>query len=171
MQITIDRVGRPKITENELFEIIYAGKDQQIAVPANNDKVHKYVDLASKFGLPVSINFVEAELDDAEYIKQCVSNWPMPQSYYELDLAEYFASKITTVDQAERVIQELELYEQYELTTILKFMVYLVDTMREHKIVWGVGRGSSVASYCLFLIGLHKIDSLKYNLDIKEFLK
>jgi DNA polymerase III alpha subunit len=171
MQITIDRVGRPKITENDLFEIIYAGKDTKIPVPANNDRVHKYVDLANKFGLPVSINFVEAELDDADYIKQCINTWPMPQSYYDLDLAEYFASKISTVDQAERVIQELELYEQYELTTILKFIIYLVDTMRLHKIVWGVGRGSSVASYCLFLIGLHKIDSLKYNLDIKEFLK
>jgi DNA polymerase III alpha subunit len=43
--------------------------------------------------------------------------------------------------------------------------------MRKNKIVWGVGRGSSVASYVLFLIGIHKVNSLKYNLDIKEFLK
>jgi DNA polymerase III alpha subunit len=37
--------------------------------------------------------------------------------------------------------------------------------------VWGVGRGSSVASYVLFLIGVHRIDSMKYNLDYKEFLR
>ena len=48
---------------------------------------------------------------------------------------------------------------------------YLVDTFSENDVVWGVGRGSSVASYCLYLIGLHKIDSIKYELDIKEFLK
>jgi DNA polymerase III alpha subunit len=54
---------------------------------------------------------------------------------------------------------------------LLKYIKYLVDTMREHKIVWGVGRGSSVASYALYLIGVHKIDSVKYGLDINEFLK
>ena len=35
----------------------------------------------------------------------------------------------------------------------------------------GVGRGSSVASYILYLIGVHRIDSIKYNLDWKEFLR
>jgi DNA polymerase III alpha subunit len=53
----------------------------------------------------------------------------------------------------------------------LFYLKYLVDTLRENKILWGVGRGSSVASYVLYLIGVHKIDSLKYNLDIAEFLK
>jgi DNA polymerase III alpha subunit len=54
---------------------------------------------------------------------------------------------------------------------LLFYLKYLVDTMRENKIVWGVGRGSSVASYVLYLIGVHKIDSIKYELDINEFLK
>ena len=54
---------------------------------------------------------------------------------------------------------------------LLCYLKYLVDTMREHNIVWGVGRGSSVASYCLYLLGVHKIDSIKYELDIREFLK
>jgi DNA polymerase III alpha subunit len=54
---------------------------------------------------------------------------------------------------------------------LLKYLKYLVDTMRENKIVWGVGRGSSVASYALYLIGVHKVDSIKYQLDINEFLK
>jgi len=54
---------------------------------------------------------------------------------------------------------------------ILQMLIYLVDVMRENKIVWGVGRGSACASYSLFLIGIHKVDSLKYNLNIKEFLK
>ena len=43
--------------------------------------------------------------------------------------------------------------------------------MRKNNIVWGVGRGSSVSSYVLFLMGVHKVDSMKYNLDIKDFLK
>jgi len=43
--------------------------------------------------------------------------------------------------------------------------------MRKNNLVWGVGRGSSVSSYLLYLIGVHKVDSYKYRLDIKEFLK
>jgi DNA polymerase III alpha subunit len=38
-------------------------------------------------------------------------------------------------------------------------------------VLWGVGRGSSVASYCLYILGVHKVDSIKYELDIHEFLK
>jgi DNA polymerase III alpha subunit len=70
-----------------------------------------------------------------------------------------------------RVCEEMDVYVDRGLTPVLKFMIYLVDTMRANNIVWGVGRGSSVASYVLFLIGVHKIDSMKYNLDYKEFLR
>jgi DNA polymerase III alpha subunit len=70
-----------------------------------------------------------------------------------------------------RVKTELILYKKLGLYKLLQFLIYLVDIMRENKIVWGVGRGSSVASYVLYLIGIHKINSLKYNLDINEFLR
>ena len=54
---------------------------------------------------------------------------------------------------------------------LLRYMCYLVDFMRENNIVWGVGRGSSVSSYVLFLIGIHKVNSIQYDLDYKEFLR
>ena len=54
---------------------------------------------------------------------------------------------------------------------LLRYMIYLVDFMRKENIVWGVGRGSSVASYVLYLIGIHKVDSIQYGLDYKEFLR
>jgi DNA polymerase III alpha subunit len=63
------------------------------------------------------------------------------------------------------------MFRARNLFPVLQLLIYIVDTMRKHNIVWGVGRGSSVASYCLYLIGVHKIDSLKYNLNIREFLK
>jgi len=43
--------------------------------------------------------------------------------------------------------------------------------MRRNNIVWGLGRGSSTASYVLYLLGVHKINSLYYDLSIEEFLK
>jgi DNA polymerase III alpha subunit len=54
---------------------------------------------------------------------------------------------------------------------VLKTMKYIVDTLRKNNVVWGVGRGSSIASYALFLIGIHKIDSIKYDIPITEFFK
>ena len=69
------------------------------------------------------------------------------------------------------MLQELELFFQHGMVEVLIYLKYLVDTMRSNNIVWGVGRGSSVASYCLYLLGIHKVNSLKYNLDIHEFLK
>jgi len=54
---------------------------------------------------------------------------------------------------------------------LLRYMIYLVDFMRENNIVWGVGRGSSVASYVLYLIGVHRINSIQYGLDWHEFLR
>jgi DNA polymerase III alpha subunit len=74
-------------------------------------------------------------------------------------------------EQYQRVVKELELFYQYGMIDLLKYLKYLVDTMKSNNIVWGVGRGSSVASYCLYLIGVHRIDSIKYQLDIREFLK
>ena len=68
-------------------------------------------------------------------------------------------------------LTELLLYQERGMFDLLRFLVYIVDVMREQDIVWGVGRGSSVASYVLYLIGVHKIDSLYYDLDIAEFLR
>ena len=71
----------------------------------------------------------------------------------------------------ERVKEEFFAYKERGMLNLLRYMIYLVSFMRENNIVWGVGRGSSVASYILYLIGVHRIDSIKYNLDWREFLR
>ena len=70
-----------------------------------------------------------------------------------------------------RVQMEYDLFEKKEFIRVLQFLIYFVDTLRANNMVWGVGRGSSVASFCLFLIGVHKINPMLYNLDITEFLR
>jgi len=57
------------------------------------------------------------------------------------------------------------------LFDLLKFLTYLVDVMRENNIIWGVGRGSSVSSFVLYKLGVHRIDSMYYKLEIDEFLR
>jgi len=43
--------------------------------------------------------------------------------------------------------------------------------MIANRVIWGVGRGSSVASFVLYKLGVHRINSLHYNLDVGEFLR
>lgn len=96
--------------------------------------------------------------------------WFIPEDYYP-NLTEMLYSMCETDEQRDRVSRELELYIQHGMYDLLHVMKYIVDTLRENKVVWGVGRGSSVASYVLYLIGVHKIDSIKYKLPIEEFFK
>jgi DNA polymerase III alpha subunit len=97
-------------------------------------------------------------------------NWFIPSDYCP-DLVAMLYDRCETDDQRNRVDQELELFIKNDMYDILHVMKYIVDTLRANNIVWGVGRGSSVASYVLYLIGVHKIDSIKYNLPIEEFFK
>jgi DNA polymerase III alpha subunit len=170
MQVQIDKVGRPKIDSDSLFEIIYTGNKNPLPV-VDSPAISQFKTMSIKFDLDWPYTVVSEEVSDSDYVAQCVKNWAMPKEYYAIDLEQYFAERISSIVEAERVQLELELYRERQLETVLKFIIYLVDVMKTNKIVWGVGRGSSVASYCLYLIGLHKIDSIKYELDIKEFLK
>jgi DNA polymerase III alpha subunit len=43
--------------------------------------------------------------------------------------------------------------------------------MTENQLIWGVGRGSSVASFVLYKLKVHRINSMYYELDPAEFLR
>ena len=99
-----------------------------------------------------------------------ISDWLIPEEYKKLDIEEFLVDQCPK-ENYDRLIKELELYQKNNMVPVLRAMKYLVDTLRSNNIVWGVGRGSSVASYVLYLIGVHKIDSVKYKLPIEEFFK
>jgi hypothetical protein len=97
--------------------------------------------------------------------------WHMPQEYKTLDIAKHVLSLCDTEAELQRCGAELLLYQERGLFDLLRYLKYLVDVMIQHQVIWGVGRGSSVASYVLYLLGVHRIDSMYYNLDIAEFLR
>jgi len=97
--------------------------------------------------------------------------WKMPLKYKNLHIEKYILNLCVDNLQRNRCEMELKLYKNRNLYDLLRFLIYFVDTIKENNVILGIGRGSSVSSYCLFKIGLHKVDSLKYNLDITEFLK
>jgi len=99
------------------------------------------------------------------------SNWFIPYEYKTMDILDWLYQRCPTPEIRERVVEELRLFAKHDMIPVLKTMKYVVDTLRKNNIVWGVGRGSSVSSYVLYLIGIHKIDSIKYDLPIEEFFK
>ena len=106
-----------------------------------------------------------------EFDKRNQAIWFMPDSYKEMDVAKYILDLCKTDAELQRCGEELLLFMERDLFDILRYMVYLVDTMRLNDVIWGVGRGSSVSSYVLYLLGVHKIDSMYYKLDPREFLR
>ena len=171
----VDDLGVPRFTNQDIVNLIYEG---------NSDKLSKILveptrdaNLYNKSIKELGFNFLplkeyqplpynQKQFDDA-----LQSQWFMPDKYKNLDIHHYLEEKCKTPEQAERVTQEYTEYEKRGLLNLLRFLVYLVDTMRENNIVWGVGRGSSVASYVLYLIGIHKINSIQYELDWHEFMR
>lgn len=112
-------------------------------------------------------------------IKQLSFEWSIPNEYKSLDVVAYIgdillAQEENSVDIAlrqQRCAEELILYRKLGLFDILRTLIYIINTLVEKNIVWGVGRGSSVSSYVLYVIGVHDVDSYSYNLNIEEFLR
>jgi DNA polymerase III alpha subunit len=106
-----------------------------------------------------------------EFDQRNQSHWHMPQHYRDLDIAEHVLSLCQGQEELQRAAQELMMFQERGLFDLLKYLVYLVAVMRENNIVWGVGRGSSVASFVLYKLGVHRINSLYYDLDPAQFLR
>lgn len=106
-----------------------------------------------------------------EFHAKLQQHWHMPQQYRDMDIAAHVLNLCDNEAQLQRCGAELMMYQERNLFDLLRYLKYLVDIMRDNNIIWGVGRGSSVASYVLYKLGVHRIDSMYYNLDIEEFLR
>ena len=170
-----DNVGRVVLDTNDCIELLYNDKFKDnllIDIDSDVDLYNKYTYIMN-VGYPLLEQVSEIDnIDEFDKLNQEI--WFMPDKYKKLDIVDYLmekARKKTHTLHYLRTEAELGVYEKRGLFSLLRFLVYLVDVMKERNIVWGVGRGSSVASYVLFLIGIHKVDSVKYKLDFNEFLK
>lgn len=113
----------------------------------------------------------EETLTFDEFHLKAADEWIFPKVYQQIDVKSWLLDKCKTSQEVDRVNEEYVLYEKRDLIMLLRLFIFLVDYMRKKNFVWGVGRGSSVSSYILYLIGIHRVDSIKYGLDIKDYLK
>lgn len=158
----LDPKGKMYIEDNDIIELMLANRRVKI-LPRNPDSYGKFLSECKRYGItsPFSLD------EDSDSM-----TWNCPDEYKNLDIRSYILKTHSLGRQElDRVDQELELYSSKNLLDLLRFLLYFVSVLRTNNIVYGVGRGSSIASYVLYLLGVHRIDSLKYNLDIKEFLK
>ena len=167
----IDLYGQPVLNENDLCHLFLQDPTRVV----KNILVEKDINLDYVFLEASNISnikkYVDPKLSLEKFDELNQSNWYLPEEYKNFDIAKFVLDQCTTEAQLQRAGDELLKFQDRNMFVLLKYLKYLVDTMRKNGIVWGVGRGSSVASYVLFLIGVHKIDSLYYDLPIDEFLK
>jgi DNA polymerase III alpha subunit len=118
------------------------------------------------------------KLSVKQTVNMPVIKWDLPETYIDEDIENYIidcfeqhTKTINDVDLYEsRLVEELTLFKRLNLYDLLKVMHYITDTLNAHNIVWGLGRGSSVASYVLFLLDVHNIDPVLYDIDFSEFI-
>lgn len=169
----IDQYGRVVYDVYDLYDMVMSGLDtSKIKEVSWNEDFEKYNKAIEKNYVDTNIleKLETIKLDVEEFDRINQENWFIPDEYKTLDIKSYVLER-TPTHAIDRVNEELNLYDKYNIIDVLKVCIYIIDTLRKNNIVWGVGRGSSVASYVLYLIGVHKIDSIKYELDINEFLR
>ena len=158
-------------SEEDVIELLYTDPNFDIS-KLYIDSIDKYSDSLKQLGidLPV-INTAPKRPKPEIFDKENCDNWHMPDKYYQINVLQWLLDKCQNDEEKMRVQMEYDLFEKKKFIRVLQFLIYFVDTLRSNNVVWGVGRGSSVASFCLFLIGVHKINPMLYNLDITEFLR
>lgn len=158
----LDNKGNMYVEEDDIIELMLLNKQAKI-LPRNVQSFKIFESTCKSYGIN---NPFELDLSTEDI------TWNMPDSYKMLDVKKHISDNYTlNKEQWARINLELNEFERRNLTDLLRFLVYFIDTVRTNNIVYGVGRGSSIASYVLYLLKVHRIDSFKYNLDIKEFLK
>ena len=167
-----DEYGQPLIDSAGLVKYLHTNPNLDISqlVVIDPDQYNSSIDELC-LDLPHLKKYIRPNVNLYEFDRECQSRWFMPVYYQNMDIAKWVLEQCTNDYELQRVGEELLLFQERNLFPLLCYLKYLVDTMRENSVVWGVGRGSSVASYVLYLIGVHRINSLEFDLDIREFLK
>ena len=165
----LDQFSNPIFSEQDLFEALYKGQalSPNMIVEPSPETIKLGEHIGFDFLPPYSKEF---NIELTQYDSALQSDWFMPDEYKQMDIEGFIVTQCPKQNY-QRVVDELAEYKSRNMLDLLRWLKYFVDTCEKEGIVWGIGRGSSVASYVLYLIGVHSVDSVKYNLDWQEFLR
>lgn len=163
----------PLTIEKDPF--LLAKLQRKVFVTEMTPLVHSYNQMVMADGkITAKLEFNDSVIDS--------NAWKMPEEYKNMSLKDISCRLLDRQEELNldndqydtrilRIKSELMSYREIDKMDMIRLMCYIVDTMTAAKQIWGVGRGSSVSSYVLFLIGVHDIDSVKYDLDFTDFVK
>ena len=169
-----DKFGQMIFNEHDVVHLYMQGHDMSVL---NHLLVDHTVDLETAAhildNVPAFVRYDELAQQQTveQWDHRCQANWYMPEEYKQLDIAAYVLGLCDSDAELQRCGQELMLFQERNLFDLLRYLKYLVDVMTENRLIWGVGRGSSVASFVLYKLKVHRINSLHYELDPAEFLR
>ena len=171
----LDNLGLPRFADRDIIDLIYKGNANKIgnifAESSAEVKLFNKIMEDLRRGIQIK-EYQEMNVPQEEFDGILQNEWFMPEKYKKLNIEEYLSTIVSVKSPEWKVVsEELAEFKKRKMYPLLQFLVYLVDFMRDNKIVWGVGRGSSVASYVLYAIGIHKINPIQYGLDWREFLR
>lgn len=173
-RLDTDPYGRKLISEREICARLYVDPSLDVTrMTLDKIEADRYNGAIERLYLDWDRLSAAEDIDctPEEWHHRNQQTWLMPDEYKDMDIARWILAQCKDQNELQRAGQELLMFAEREQLELLKYLKYLVDIMRANRIVWGVGRGSSVASFVLYLIGVHKIHSLRHNLEIDEFLR
>jgi len=169
------KFGELVFSENDICDLLMQGRTvdslQCITVDSSVDLEQLITLIKDPRSLLTWTFPYDSDVSVPEFHLAQQNSWHMPEEYKQLDIAEHILGLCRSEAELQRCGEELLLFQERNLFDLLRYLKYLVDVMTTNRVVWGVGRGSSVASFVLYKLGVHRIDSLFYNLDCREFLR
>lgn len=164
----LDKFGNPVFNERDLFHALYSGHELPKVMFVDSTPETKSLETTMETSFWEPLDYTDITVEEYDLAMQ--SDWQMPSAYKNMDIEDFLVSQCPK-ENYQRLIDELAAFKDRNMLDLLRWMKYFVDTCNDRGVVWGVGRGSSVSSYVLYLIGVHCIDPIEYNLDWREFLR
>lgn len=154
------RDGTSVVSENEYTRMIL--KDSIVdgikVVAGEDSSLYK-----QKWGVEIG-----AELED---IHPEEPNHDIEESNYIELIDRILQSNRMKDDYVDRIEEELHFFSRTNNLLFLFRCMKLIDSFRADNIVWGVGRGSCCASLILYLLEVHDVDPVKFDIPFEELSK
>lgn len=131
----IDQYGRPVLSERDVMDLYMKNPEHSMKYCLVDFEPRVDLDIPDA---PQLLQWLDSADSIEQYDARNQARWCMPQEYAELDIAEWVLDRCNTEEELQRVGVELLLYVERDALPLLRYLKYLVDTMRQHNIVWGV---------------------------------
>jgi len=161
--------GTVLCSEPAAVDVLYRGRDLSGVLLDSPDEVQRF-NRANRF---LDQGFEDLMGGSQQMYGQVdwSSAWMTPAPWSTMSVLDHCIDRCTDDEQRIRVCDEYKLFDDRGMIPVLRHLIWMVHDMRSRGVLWGVGRGSSVSSYMLYLIGINRIDPMRFGLDVREFLK